>query len=99
MGRNKELLMERQENEILATQFLVSIGTLEKCEIHDMVYDGDGDLDRVWPIAMGEKKKGSSGQVSWGANMQTREFTDILKQAYEQNCGEECYLCEKLARE
>ena len=99
MGRVKESMMERQTNVDIATQFLVSIGTLEKCEIHDMVRDGDSDLKRVWPIAMGEKKKGDSGQVSWAANMPTREFTDTLKQAYEQNSREECYFCEKLARE
>lgn len=99
MGRAKEAMMEREDSLGAAVDFLVSVGTLDRCEFHGYTSEGDGDLDRLWPIAMGERKKGLRGRVPWAANMEAREFTDLLKEAFEDNCGAECYGCNKIANE
>lgn len=99
MGVLKHAMMEHQENLAVATDFLVSVGTLQKCEYHELVFEGDCDLDRLWPIAMAERRKGSNGRVPWAADMKARDFTDLLKEAYEQNAAMSCGLCDKWERE
>ena len=99
MGQAKIAMMEHQDNLATATEYLVSVGTLRTCEFHELVFDGDGDLSRLWPIAMGERNKGSNGRVAWAADMKAREFTDLLQEAYEQNCAESCGLCDKWKKE
>lgn len=100
MGRAKEAQMIHDENLTSATSFLVSVGTLNQCEHHGYYFDGDGDLERLWPIAMGERKKGDNGSVAWAGDLKAREFTDLLKEAYEDNSGvESCMACDKIERE
>ena len=99
MGGAKRAMMEHQDNLATATEFLISVGTLQTCEFHELIYDGDSDLNRLWPIAMGERKKGSNGRVAWAKDMEAREFTDLLKEAYEQNSAMSCGLCDKWKRE
>ncbi len=95
MGAMKELMVRHQEQLEDARGFLVHTGTLEQCEFHGYTFDGDGDLERVWPIAMSERKKGDHGRVPWAADLEAREFTDLLKRAYQDNCGDGCYACNK----
>ena len=99
MGAQKHAMMEHQDNLAVATEFLVSVGTLQRCEYHDTVFEGDGDLERLWPIAMGERKKGTSGRVPWAAAMEARKYTDLLKEAYEYNCADSCYSCDKWTKQ
>lgn len=98
MGVLKHAMMEHQDNLAVATDFLVSVGTLQSCEYHELVFEGDCDLGQLWPIAMAERKKGSNGRVPWAANMKARDFTDLLKEAYEQ-AAMSCGLCDKWERE
>lgn len=99
MGMAKNAMMEHQDNLASATEFLVSVGTLQKCTYHELVYDGDGDLGRLWPIAMGERNKGSNGRAPWASDMKARAFTDLLKEAYELNSPDSCGLCDKWERD
>ena len=99
MGIVKREMMEHQAGLVAAAEFLVSVGTLQRCRYHELVYDGDGDLGRLWPIAMGERNKGSDGRAPWASDMEARAFTDLLKEAYEQNCAESCGLCDKRERD
>jgi len=99
MGRAKEEMMQREDDLAAATGFLVQIGTLQECDGHGTIYEGDGDLDRLWPIAMAERKKGDGGRVPWAADMKARDFTDLLKSAFEENNGDECYACAKIRDE
>ena len=92
-------MIEHQENLDAAANFLVSIGTLQECEYHQTIYEGDGDLDRVLEIARAEQKKRDNGRVPWAAGMETSDFTDLLKQAYENHCADSCYSCDKWAKE
>ena len=99
MGVLKRMMMERECNLAVATDFLVSIGTLQVCEHHEIAYEGDGNLDRVWPIAMAERRRGSNGRVPWAAGMKSCEFTDLLKDSYENHRADSCYACDKWERE
>ena len=99
MGGAKRAMMEHEDNLAAATEFLVSVGTLQRCDFHDLVYDGDGDLHRLWPIAMGERNKGSDGRLEWAGGMEARELTDLLKQAHEHHSAMSCSLCDKWEKE
>ena len=100
MGVLKRAMMEHQDKQAVATDFLLSVGTLQSCKYHEhILLEGDCDLDRLWRIAMAERKKGSNGRVPWAAKMKARDFTDLLKEAYEQNVAMSCGLCDKWERE
>ena len=98
MGRTKEAMMEREDNLNAAKAFLVEIGTLKECEEHGYIVGGDDDLQRLWPIAMGERKRGANGRVPWAAAMKAKDFTDLLKEAYDDSCGD-CIGCDQRERE
>lgn len=93
MGRAKEAMMERADDLNAAKGFLIELGTLKECERHGYVVGGDEDIDRVWPIAMSERGKGARGKVPWAAGMTGREFTDLLKEAFEDSTGD-CIGCD-----
>ncbi len=99
MGRAKELMIEHQENIARAAAYLVHVGRLEQCEIHGEIYDGGFfELEsEFWRDAMADRNLGYNGPVPWAADFEGREFTDLLKQAYENYCGDCCGFCEKNA--
>ena len=99
MGVTKRLLEEREAIRADAMQFLLRIGTLQECEHHGIIYEDDGDLERVYRIAMAERNKEGMGLVDWAASMKARELTDILKDTYEDHCADVCYACDKIANE
>jgi hypothetical protein len=101
MGHAKDMMMEREDNLRLATGYLVRAGSLEKCGSHGEVYGGGySDLDDdFYRRAVGEWKKGEKGDVVWADGMEVREFTDLLKAAYEDHPADECYRCAKLRAE
>ena len=67
LGRAKETMIEREDSLNTAKAFLVEVGTLEECERHGYIVKSDEDLERLWPIAMAERKKGGRGRVPWPA--------------------------------
>ena len=99
MGGIKNQMMEEQDNLRLATDYLVQIKQLEHCEGHGEVWGGgffklEGDF---WPKVMGDRKRGNSGPIPWAANMDPREFTDLLTKAYNSNIGDGCGYCARIA--
>ena len=99
MGRAKEAMMEQEHNTHLATAYLIDKGLLSKCEIHEEVYNDDYfDLeDDFWRAAMADRKRGNNGPIPWAASMEPREFTDLLKETYENSFGDGCGSCAKNA--
>ena len=91
------MLMEHEDNVASATSYLVKKGYLERCEWHDFVYEGGGGPldDTFYRNAMADRKRGDSGPVPWAAELDSREYTDLLKEAYEEHCADECNLCAK----
>lgn len=98
MGRAKEAMMEREDSLNTAKAFLADVGTLRACGRHGYIVGGDEDLDRLWPIAMSERKKGPNGRAPWAASVKPREFTDLLKEAFDDSSGE-CIGCYQNDRE
>lgn len=101
MGRAKEAMMEHEENVALAASYLVHNGTLEHCEYHGEIYGGgfwelEGDFYRN---VMADRNRGENGPIPWAADMEAREFTDLLKEAYDSHCGDSCGYCAKIMAE
>ena len=101
MGRMKEAALAHEESLMTAASYLVSKGVLEHCEHHDETFGGgffelDGDFYRN---AMADRKRGDHGPVPWAADMEAREYTDLLKEAYETYVGDECGRCAKIRAE
>ncbi|MGV2130875.1 hypothetical protein ACQZ4Q_01630 [Agrobacterium vitis] len=100
MGGMKDILIQQEENERAAVGYLVNKGILTVCEHHGTVYGGSFELEAdFWPIAMADRKRGKQGPVPWAAGLQPREYTDLLKGAYEDHCSDSCGYCDKLMDE
>ncbi len=100
MGRVKAAMMEREENLALAASYLVQKDMLEQCEFHGGIFGGGWTLEpEFWRNAMADRNRGDNGPVPWAAEMEAREYTDLLKQAYEDHCGDSCGYCDKLMAE
>lgn len=100
MGRAKAQMMEHEDNLNAAAAYLVEKEQLVQCDIHDEIYADNFEIDPdFWPIAMSDKKLGENGPVPWADGMPAREFTDLLKSAWENHCGDGCGYCEKNAAE
>lgn len=96
MGSVKNAMMEHETNLHFAAAYLVKKGALEQCSFHEEIYGGDMDLDRdFWRYATADWKRGEHGLVPWASGMEQREFTDLLKAAYEDHLGDECGFCAK----
>lgn len=102
MGRAKEAMLVHHENMGRAAGYLVSAGKLTQCPIHSELYDGSffGLDDEFYRNAMADRKRGDSGPVYWASDLTTREFTDLLKQTYEEYSGaDSCGRCAKNAED
>ncbi|MBX3577655.1 MAG: hypothetical protein KF723_10605 [Rhizobiaceae bacterium] len=97
MGAAKAAMIEKQENLAMAASYLARIGTLEHCEAHGEIFGGGyWELeDDFWKRVMADRNRGDDGPIPWAAEMKAREFTDLLKEAYEERSGDECGYCAK----
>ncbi|MFC2969473.1 hypothetical protein [Acidimangrovimonas pyrenivorans] len=97
MGGAKRAMMEHEDNLAAATGYLVDKGALEFCEFHGLAYGGGySDLDSdFYRFAMADRNRGENGPVPWAAELEAREYTDVLKEAYEEHAADECYACAK----
>lgn len=100
MGAAKHDMMEHEENLARAANYLVEKDLLERCDSHGQIFGGGWDLESdFWRNAMADRNRGDDGPVPWAADMEAREFTDLLKAAYEEHNADECYSCAKIMRE
>lgn len=100
MGRAKQAMMEHEDDLAAATAYLVQRGVLEECEAHGEVYGGFFDLEEdFWKKAMADRNRGDNGPIPWAIGMKAREFTDLLKEAYEDHFGDGCGYCAKIMDE
>lgn len=88
-------MMDHEHELSLAVSYLIRKGLLTRCEYHGEVFDaGKLDLDEdFWPIAMADRNRGENGPVPWAAEFGARDYTDLLKRAYEEHCCDECGFC------
>lgn len=101
MGRAKEAMLEHEGGLAAAAAYLVLKGVLEECEAHGEIYGGSfSELEPdFWRNAMADRNRGDNGPIPWAAEMAAREFTDLLKEAYENHCGDGCGYCAKIMDE
>lgn len=90
-------MLRHDENIQMAAEYLAHIGRLERCDAHGTIFGG-----AVWELeddfykrVMYDRNRGANGPVPWAAAMGAREYTDLLKEAYERYPGEACFSCEK----
>lgn len=97
MSYHSEQQIRQEENRQMAAEYLADIGRLERCEAHGTVYGGAvWDLeDDFYKQVMYDRNRGANGRVPWAADMTAREYTDLLKEAYESHPGEACFSCAK----
>lgn len=97
MGFHKQQKLEQDDSERMAAEYLADIGRLDRCEAHGTIYGGAvWDLEEdFYKQVMNDRNRGANGPVPWAANMTAREYTDLLKGAYESHAGEACFSCEK----
>ncbi|MGN2385522.1 hypothetical protein ACTACB_03695 [Pseudomonas syringae] len=87
--------MEEQEHQrCIALQIAVEAGTLQECENHDGTFYADSD-DVDESIELG-KKKFASGELE-GSFSSANEVEEAIRSAYQENCGDGCYSCERWA--
>jgi len=100
MGGMKDLMIEHQENLAAAASYLVTKGHLDHCEYHGEIFGGGWTLDDdFWRSVMADRKRGNNGPIPWAASMEAREFTDLIKRAYEDHAGDGCGYCAKNLRD
>ena len=101
MGRMKDAAIQREENLAIAASYLVKKGVLQHCEYHSETYGGGFfELDsEFYKNAMADRNRGVNGPAPWAADMDAREYTDVLKEAYETYAGDGCGRCAKIERE
>ena len=85
----------REEQVAVAASYLVKIGWLQECEDHGVTYGGgEWDLESdFFKRVMSDRKKGQAGPAPWASQMESREFTDLLKEAYDSHPGDCCESC------
>ncbi|MCV2873848.1 hypothetical protein OEZ71_16235 [Defluviimonas sp. WL0050] len=90
-------MMVDDKNPALAAVYLVSQGKLEQCEVHGGIYDGGfwGLEADFWRFAMADRYRGDCGPIPWAAEPEAREFTNLIKEAYEEYRGDCCAYCAK----
>lgn len=90
MGGSKRLLEAQEELRSAAVQFLLSLGYLGECEVHGMVFARVDSLQGEWGRMMTERNKGAAGLAPWAADLETREFTDAVDQAFKDHWATGC---------
>jgi hypothetical protein len=90
-------MMEAQEDlRQHALDILVETELLEQCDYHPGTYfdGGGGDLQDAYKLA---NSKVSRGEIELPGNMSRRDFTDVIKETYQDNSGvDSCQSCEKI---
>jgi hypothetical protein len=97
MGCAKEAMLKREEGLGSAVDYLISVGKLESCELHDEIYsDGSQCLEpEFWASAMTERKRGKNGSIPWASDLADQYFIGLIEEAYERNIGDSCGQCDR----
>lgn len=92
MGQAKRMMEDQEHQRAVALNIAVEAGTLQECDNHEGTYLADSD-DVEEAVALG-KEKFSIGELE-GVFTSLSEVEDAIRSAYQENCADECYSCEK----
>ena len=90
----KDLMLEAEERAAIAEDIAVEAGTLKRCPWHELAYQDDWDMDRLYRIAARRFKRGDIP----GRFYSQRDLSDALKAVVE-DAPLDCPRCEKLRDE
>jgi len=94
-------MIRHEEGLSRAAAYLVEKGHLQECEVHGEIHGGGfWELEPdFWRSVMADRNRGDFGPIPWAMEMSAREFTDLVKEAYEYYSGDQCGRCSKLMAE
>jgi hypothetical protein len=94
MGGAKRLMEENEALRGEALQICLDVGALEECENHPGSYfDGGEEIQEAYKIANGRI---TNGEIELPSRISRRDFTDIIKDVYEDNYfAESCTYCQR----
>ena len=93
MGIMKHVLDEQDWLRRLAIAVLCTAGVMKECEFHDEVYlEGSGELEAAYKLAHSSV---TTGEILLPAGTTRRDFTDLIKEVYADECAAECYFCSR----
>jgi hypothetical protein len=72
----------------LAVSLLMQVGALSTCPVHDEIIDGGKDVEGAYKLAMSKWARGKHPEFE-----NAREFTDYIKEIYEEYEDGECGAC------
>ena len=67
---------------------LMQVGALSSCPIHDEIIDGPHDVEGAYKLAMSIWARGEHDEFE-----SAREFTDYIKDLFEEYADTECGAC------
>jgi hypothetical protein len=86
-----------EEQEAIRQQALevcIEAGAIDECEYHEGIYfSGDEEVQEAYKVA---NAKITKGQIGLPKRMSRRDFTDLIKGAYDENAASYCCnICEE----
>jgi hypothetical protein len=93
LSLTKRLMEEWQHKVAVGKGIAIDAGVLAVCEIHEIVYDGGVEIERAYMLGNARFTAGKLNEVF----ADRRDLTDAIKKAYEENCGDGCWICQKNA--
>jgi hypothetical protein len=91
MSAVKEAMEAAWEKTLAAEEIAVDAGVLLRCEVHDVVYDNQGDPADAYRLG---NYRFTNGQLG-GVFTDRREMTDTIQAAIAES-AEECGYCRKV---
>lgn len=92
MGQMQNLQAEQDGLRQLASDLLLQTDHLEECPHGERLAEGDDDLTDTYQAANAQI---TSGQIKLPRGVSRRNFTDLIKDVYE-DTGVECPSCAKM---
>lgn len=95
MGGAKRMMEEDEQKTGMAIYIAVQANTLNICPAHETVMAGSADIQNAYKLG---NSMFSEGKLE-GVFESRREMTDYIKGVFEDNYGNECYLCASIRDE
>lgn len=95
MGITKRMMEQQEALKGAALRILVDASVLEECEVHDgYYYEGGIDVEEAYKLA---NARITRGEVELPEGVSRRDFTDIIKEAREENWAtDSCTYCDHI---
>ena len=93
MSQIKRYMEEQEQKVAVGKRIAIEAGVLTVCEIHEIVSDGGVEIERAYMLGNAMFTAGKLSETF----TDRRDMTDAIKKAYEENCADGCWQCQKNA--